>query len=181
MSTSPLQSHISVLESSARSYPTRPAFRTPVVDKETSQISEWATITYAHLHKDVELYARYWTSILTADGIAPGSTVGLWYVSPLVLVSLPRLPTPRLITGLAAQHTPTCSTSTGSVEPATSLSCSAYAFLIRSSSSSCCRRPVPALCSANHPSVSTSRDPQSPPTQPSMSVSRMRRTVLYLR
>ena len=88
MSTSAFQSHLSVLESSVRSYPTRPAFRTPVVDKETSQISEWATITYAQFYQDVQLYARYWTSILSADGVAPGSIIGLWYVSrPVSVIS----------------------------------------------------------------------------------------------
>ena len=82
-----LQSHLSVLESSAGSYPTRPAFRTPVVNQETSQITEWSVITYAQFLQDVELYARYWTSVLSADAITPGSIVGLWYVSYLVRVN----------------------------------------------------------------------------------------------
>ena len=56
------------------------------MDKETSQISEWATITYAQFYQDVQLYARYWTSVLSADGVAPGSIIGLWYVSLLVPV-----------------------------------------------------------------------------------------------
>jgi len=81
MSTSTFQSHLSVLESSVRLYPTRPAFRTPAVNEGTSQISEWTTITYAQFYQDVQLYARYWTSILSADGVAPGSIIGLWYVS----------------------------------------------------------------------------------------------------
>ena len=87
MSASTFQSHLTVLESSARLYPTRPAFRLPVVDKETSRISEWATVTYTQFHEDVELYARYWTSVLSADGIAPGSIIGLWYVSGLAPVN----------------------------------------------------------------------------------------------
>ena len=86
MSASTFQCHLSVLESSVRSYPTRPAFRTPVVDKETSKISEWATITYAQFHQDVELYARYWSSVLSADGVAPGSIVGLWSVPCLISI-----------------------------------------------------------------------------------------------
>jgi len=90
MSTSTLQSHISVLESSVRAYPTRAAFRIPVVNKETSQVSEWATITYTQFYQDVELYARYWTSVLSADGILPGSIVGLWCVSHFVPASDPR-------------------------------------------------------------------------------------------
>jgi len=102
MSTSTFQSHLSVLETSVRSYPTRPAFRTPVVDKETSKISEWATITYTQFHQDVQLYARYWTSILSADGVTPGSIIGLWCVSRLVsLIDLHTL-TPHLIRGLLA-------------------------------------------------------------------------------
>jgi len=90
MSTPAFQSHLSVLESSFRLYPARPAFRTPVVDKETSQISEWATITYAQFYQDVELYARYWTSVLSADGVALGSIIGLWYAPRLVsVISIP--------------------------------------------------------------------------------------------
>jgi len=54
------------------------------VDRETSQVSEWATITYTQFYQDVELYARYWYSVLSADGLAPGSIIGLWYVSRLV-------------------------------------------------------------------------------------------------
>ena len=84
MSTSTFQSHLSVLESSVRSYPTRPVFRIPVVNKDTSEVSEWATITYTQFYQDVQLYARYWTSILSADGFAPGSIIGLWYVSRFI-------------------------------------------------------------------------------------------------
>ena len=56
------------------------------MDKETSKVSEWAPITYTQFYQDVELYARYWTSVLSADGVAPGSIIGLWYVSRLVSV-----------------------------------------------------------------------------------------------
>ena len=65
------------------------------MDKETSQITEWATTTYAQFHQDVELYARYWTSVLSADRIAPGSIVGLWYVSHFVTVNDLRSLTPH--------------------------------------------------------------------------------------
>lgn len=112
MVASPLQSHLTVLESSARSHPTLPAFRQPVVDKETSRILEWNTISYAEFFHHVELYSRYWASALSADGIAPGSIIGLWYVSSLVPVIDLRTLTPS-DPGLVAQHTPTCSTSTG--------------------------------------------------------------------
>ena len=102
MSPSAFQSHLTVLESSARLYPTRPAFRLPVVNKETSEISEWATVTYAQFHRDVELYARYWTSILSAGGVAPGSIVGFWCVSRTVPVDDPRSPTSRWVKGSKA-------------------------------------------------------------------------------
>jgi hypothetical protein len=82
------------------------------VNKETSQVSEWAITTYAQFYQDVELYARYWTSVLSADSIVPGSTVGLWYVSHLVSVDDLRTLTPHLIKGSVAQHTPMCFTST---------------------------------------------------------------------
>jgi len=99
MSTSTFQSHLSVLESSVKLYPTRPAFRTPVINKETSQISEWTTITYVQFYQDVQIYARYWTSILSAGGFAPGSIIGLWYVSrPVSVIDFHTL-TPHLIQG----------------------------------------------------------------------------------
>ena len=97
ISTPTFQSHLSVLESSVRSYPTRPVFRTPVVDKDTSQISEWATVTYSQFHKGVEIYARHWSSILSADGIPPRSTIGLWCVLHLIPDNDPRSLTPHLI------------------------------------------------------------------------------------
>ena len=82
------------------------------MDRETSQISEWATITYAQFYQDVGCYARYWTSVLSADGVTPGSIIGLWYVSHLVPVNDLRTLTPPLIEGLVAQHTLMCFTST---------------------------------------------------------------------
>ena len=97
MSAPTFHSHLSVLEASVGLYPTRPAFRIPVVNKETSQISEWATVTYSQFHKDVELYARHWTSMLSADGIPPGSIVGLWCVLRLVPINDPRSLTPHLV------------------------------------------------------------------------------------
>ena len=112
MSATTLQSHLSVLESTVRSYPARPAFRIPVVNKETSQVSEWTTTTYAQFHQDVELYARYWTSVLSAGGVAPGSIVGLWYVSRPVPVNDSQTLIPHLIKGLVAQRTLMCFTST---------------------------------------------------------------------
>ena len=102
MSTSTFQSHLSVLESSVRSYPTRPAFRVPVVNKDTSGVSEWATITYAQFYQEVQLYARYWTSILSADGVAPGSIIGLWYASSLFSAIDLHALTPHSIQGLVA-------------------------------------------------------------------------------
>ena len=83
------------------------------MNEKTSQVSEWATITYAQFHQDVELYARYWTSILSADNISPGSIVGLWFVSRFVSVNDLRSLTPHSIKGLVAQHTLMYSTSTG--------------------------------------------------------------------
>ena len=180
MSTSAFQSHLSVLESSVRSYPTRPAFRTPVVDKETSQISEWATITYAQFYQDVQLYARYWTSILSADGVAPGSIIGLWYVSPLVLLISLHTLTLHSIQGSVAQHTPMCFTSTERPGLATSPKCSACASLTLSPSSSCCKIPAPAPWFANHHFTLTSRGAQSRTTQPYKSVTKMCRMLFYL-
>ena len=82
------------------------------MDKETSQISEWATITYTQFYQDVELYARYWTSVLSADGVGPGSIVGLWSVSLFVPLTDFHTLNLHLIEGLVAQHTPMYFTST---------------------------------------------------------------------
>ena len=84
-----------------------------MVDKETSQISEWTTITYTQFYQDVELYARYWTSVLSADGVGPGSIVGLWSASLFVPPTDSHTLTPLLIEGLVAQHTLMYFTSTG--------------------------------------------------------------------
>ena len=83
------------------------------MNKETSQISEWATVTYTQFYQDVELYARYWSSVLSADGISPGSIVGLWYVSRFVPANDLQSLTLLSVKGLVAQHTLMCFTSTG--------------------------------------------------------------------
>ena len=173
MSPSAFQSHLTVLESSARLYPTRPAFRLPVVNKETSEISEWATVTYVQFHQDVELYARYWTSVLSAGGIAPGSIVGLWYVSNLVPANDPLSPTSHRVKGSMARHILMFFTPTGSVGLVTSPKCAASAFLTRSGSSSCCRRLAPKLWFTNHRLVPTSPNARSRSIQPSKPLNKM--------
>ncbi|KAI0830640.1 acetyl-CoA synthetase-like protein [Trametes gibbosa] len=89
------RTHITILEETAARYPDAPAFRVPCVDPETSNVQEWAVITYSQFWQDVERFARYWTQRLTADGVVPRSVVGLWlggmtYVDALHIYSLVR-------------------------------------------------------------------------------------------
>lgn len=69
---------LSVIEEAVSTYPTRPVFRIPKFYEGTEIVQEWATITYAQFHSDIELYARHWANILLADSVSPGSVVGVW-------------------------------------------------------------------------------------------------------
>ncbi|EMD35402.1 hypothetical protein CERSUDRAFT_116175 [Gelatoporia subvermispora B] len=72
-----LNTHLTVLASSASRYSSSPAFRTPVLDSD-GQVREWSTITYSQFQSDVEVYARYWAHTLKADGIPQRSVVAIW-------------------------------------------------------------------------------------------------------
>lgn len=81
------KTHLTVVESSAAAYPNQPAFRTPLVDPDTNQITRWLAITYQQFHEDVLASARYWSHTLTSDNIAPRSVIGIWQVlSPLLIL-----------------------------------------------------------------------------------------------
>lgn len=81
ISMASLQSHLSVLEASASKYSSVPVFKVPGT-LQNSQVDEWLSISYLQFAEDVELYARYWSSVLALDGIPKRSVVGLWYVLP---------------------------------------------------------------------------------------------------
>ncbi|KAJ7597147.1 hypothetical protein C8J56DRAFT_1001157 [Mycena floridula] len=71
-----LSSHLTVLQDSAARFPDAPAFKVPIL--EAGHVREWQTITYRQFQHDVEVYARYWSRILSADHVPRGSVVGLW-------------------------------------------------------------------------------------------------------
>lgn len=73
-----LQSHLSVLESSASQFSSSPVFRIPQVDEATSKVVEWLSVSYLQFRLDVERYARHWSSLLSSEGIPRNSVVGLW-------------------------------------------------------------------------------------------------------
>ncbi|KZT07086.1 acetyl-CoA synthetase-like protein [Laetiporus sulphureus 93-53] len=75
---SSFKTHLTVLAESAATYPTRPVFRIPIVDTQSRRVRDWNTITYSQFQSDVELYARYWSRALRADGLPRRSVVGLW-------------------------------------------------------------------------------------------------------
>ncbi|KAI0788601.1 hypothetical protein C8Q75DRAFT_793755 [Abortiporus biennis] len=88
-------SHLTVLEQSAARYPTAPAFYVPLVDNSTQEISEWQPISYTQFLADVEHVAKYWTTVLSNDGVLPGSVVGLWlggmtYIDCLTIYGIAR-------------------------------------------------------------------------------------------
>lgn len=74
------RTHITILKQIAASHPDTNAFQVPEFDPHSSQILEWHPITYSRFFADVELFAQYWTQKLSAQGIQPGSVVGVWYV-----------------------------------------------------------------------------------------------------
>ena len=74
------RTHLTVLEQTAARCPHAPAFRVPKVDPANDTVLEWNAVTYRQFWQDVETFARYWTHRLRADGVAPRSVVGLWYV-----------------------------------------------------------------------------------------------------
>ncbi|KZT05903.1 acetyl-CoA synthetase-like protein [Laetiporus sulphureus 93-53] len=72
------QTHLTILERTARRCPDNVAFRVPEVDESSSDIRHWQSITYKQFLQDVERSARYWLWKLTADDISAGSVIGLW-------------------------------------------------------------------------------------------------------
>ena len=72
------KTHLSVLKESAWTWPTRPVFRVPQIASDGEQVEDWNVITYSQFDQEVELYARYWARVLSADGILPRSIIGLW-------------------------------------------------------------------------------------------------------
>ncbi|KAF9257338.1 acetyl-CoA synthetase-like protein [Marasmius fiardii PR-910] len=73
-----LRTHLDVIESSASSFPSEPAFKIPVPRTSSSQSFEWDTITYQRFYDDVMLFARYWARKLRRDNIPQRSIIGLW-------------------------------------------------------------------------------------------------------
>ena len=72
------RTHITVLQEIATQYPDALAFQVPQYDPHTKQILRWHPIAYSRFLADVELFAKYWSEKLSADGILPRSVVGVW-------------------------------------------------------------------------------------------------------
>lgn len=72
------RTQITALQQVATQYPDAPAFQVPEYAPSTQQILRWHPVTYRRFLADVELFARYWSEKLTADGIMPRSVVGMW-------------------------------------------------------------------------------------------------------
>ncbi|KAL5518873.1 hypothetical protein ACEPAH_556 [Sanghuangporus vaninii] len=71
-----LLTHLNVLQEAAIQYPDRHAFR--LAEQRLAGVNTWTPKTFSAFHADVELAARYWSSNLSARGLAPRSVVGLW-------------------------------------------------------------------------------------------------------
>lgn len=74
------RTHITILQQVAASHPHATAFQVPEFDAQTNEVSKWHPVSYSRFFDDVELFAKYWTQKLTAQGIPPRSVVGVWYV-----------------------------------------------------------------------------------------------------
>lgn len=72
------RTQITVLQQIATEHPDSPAFQVPQYDPSTRQILQWHPVTFSRFLADVELYARYWSAQLTANGVLPRSVVGMW-------------------------------------------------------------------------------------------------------
>ncbi|KAG1755171.1 uncharacterized protein EDB91DRAFT_277575 [Suillus paluster] len=72
------QSHLTVLQHTASSYPDAPVFRVPRSDPSSGQVHDWLSISYSQFLDDVEFTARYWQQVLQSDGVPEYSVVGLW-------------------------------------------------------------------------------------------------------
>jgi len=82
-----LNSHLSVLQTSASRFASSPAFYVPRTHSESGDVSSWEPISYVQFFLDVELFARHWARVLTLDGIPQRSVIGMWSVK-LCLTSL---------------------------------------------------------------------------------------------
>ncbi|KAK7435039.1 hypothetical protein VKT23_019848 [Stygiomarasmius scandens] len=65
------------LAESVEKHSSRVAFKIPLVHPETRQVEEWNDVTYSRFARDVELFARYWQSVLCRDEVVPRSVVTL--------------------------------------------------------------------------------------------------------
>ena len=74
------KTQLTVLEESAARYGAAPAFKVPRIDPDSQEILQWEDISYSQFLLDVEHSARYWSRQFAADGVAPRSTVGIWFV-----------------------------------------------------------------------------------------------------
>ncbi|KAF5376634.1 hypothetical protein D9615_007853 [Tricholomella constricta] len=73
-----LESHLTVLESSAARHSFSPVFKVPQLDLSSGCVESWASISYQRFLSDVEFYARHWRRTFTRDGIPPKSVIGIW-------------------------------------------------------------------------------------------------------
>ncbi|KAF7307018.1 Acetyl-CoA synthetase-like protein [Mycena indigotica] len=73
-----LKTHLTVLQETARRAPSSVAFKLPRADSQSTYAHDWYSVTYQQFLHDVELFARHWLSVLSSNGVAPGSVVSLW-------------------------------------------------------------------------------------------------------
>lgn len=74
-----INSHLTVLESSAIKYASATVFQIPQLDA-AGRIEAWQSITYQQFRRDVELFAQYWKRVLREGGAPVRSVIGMWYV-----------------------------------------------------------------------------------------------------
>jgi hypothetical protein len=75
---SSLTTHLSALDAAASKYAAHPAFKLPRIDPQTGLVREWESISYPQFKNDVELFAKYWSHTLGAQGLPERSVVGIW-------------------------------------------------------------------------------------------------------
>ncbi|KAG6849864.1 hypothetical protein H0H93_004213 [Arthromyces matolae] len=73
-----LQTHLTVLESTATHRPSSVVFKTPCINATNGQIESWCPITYGQFLLDVERHARHWAQTFARQRIPSRSVIGLW-------------------------------------------------------------------------------------------------------
>lgn len=73
-------SPIDLLNKALAYFPNNIAFQIPKYTPSGETLEEWTSITYREFIDDVHRYAKYWSNVLSLEGIYSREVVVLWCV-----------------------------------------------------------------------------------------------------